>query len=233
MIPILLYQDKIGDLRDVLTDMGADPRALTEWLFEERHQGGVRLAKAQSSAAASLALVSSMPRFSGVSVLGLKLTEPKQAEKRQAILERNQNQLYEEISDLEAIQASLHDVLGMVTHRLYLVKHVKDHLAEQAHVTGRGSDPEGHINHLERNVLPLLTRLQTEIQKALGSCAKEIKSRRDEIEKIDKRQLSVPKYSRKVRKRRLARVKAKAAAEAAAKAAQEADKKTEKSGDSD
>lgn len=222
MIPIRLYHDKIGELQHVLAEMGKEPHELAAWLFNDRNLSEVKLAKLRSGGEQSSSLIRSMPKFSGASVLGLRLTEPKRARLAAQILERNQNELFEEINEIENIERMLRTTYANVVTRTQAVMRFHGYLNNRSRFGDEAAgEAREQATHVAKVVLPVLNRLKSEIEGAIKFCGREIKDRTRQIDRINRKQLSAPKYNKRARRKRKMRAAAKAAA---AEAESKADK---------
>jgi hypothetical protein len=163
-----------------------------------------------------------MPKFEDTTLLGLKLTEPTRVRAAKEILFRDRDRCFQEINDIEQIRGLLQIQWERLKTRLWAVRNAKDMFWDQARSGSANAEQAWYIvDEIERVILPVLTRLRDELYRAIRMCDREVRIRADAVDGIDRKQLSVPKYNRKMRSKRLARHAARQAAEAAAGAKDE------------
>ena len=210
MIPVKLYKDKLSELDNVLMEMGKDPNSVSEWLLGAMRDGHIKMSAIREKGAQSVALVKSLPKTDTQSILGLKLTDDQQMRKALKTLSANEQTLYEEINDIERIQKMLRRLHGKTAFRLDAVKDAVFSLRNDAADGGqKAAEARQRAEELESQVVPVLARLRTELLNAIKFCNGEIRLRHEKILRVNRKQLSVPKYNRRARRKRLRRAAAK------------------------
>ena len=210
MIPVKLYKGKLDELDSVLQEMGKDPKAVSDWLLGAMQDGQIKMGAIREKGAQSIALVKSLPKTDTQSILGLRLIDNQQNRKAMKMLSANEATLYEEINDIERIQKMLRRLHGKTGFRLDAVKNAVFSLRDQARDGGqKAPGARQRAEQLESEVVPVLARLRNELLAAIRFCNGEIRYRHEKILRVNRKQLSVPKYNRRARKKRLRRAAAK------------------------
>lgn len=210
MIPVKLYNSKLSELDSVLRQMGQDPQSISEWLIKSAQSNTFEMAALKQKGAQSVALVKSMSTTDRESILGLKLTDNVMARQAMKMLSADEAALYEEIRDVERIQRKLSRLHGKVAVRLDAARQAIGSLSEQARAGGQGApEAQKSADELERQVLPVLMRLRDELYSAIHYCNGEILLRQEKVARVNRKQLSIPKYNRRARRKRLKRAAAK------------------------
>lgn len=206
MIPVSLYRSKLDELQHVLQSMGKDPGSVSDWVFKEMATGNLKLAAIRDKGAQSVALVKSLPKVETSTILGLRLTEPKQERRVLSLLSSDQQRIMEEINDIEGIERVVRRLYGQVKSRIHAVTMAIGDLREQARSDGQGAgQAQARAVQLENAVLPILARLKTELSNAVHFLAAEIRIRAERHDQLDRKQLAVPRYNRRARRKRKAR----------------------------
>ncbi|MBN1947240.1 MAG: hypothetical protein JW797_16330 [Bradymonadales bacterium] len=222
MIPVTLYREKLHDLEYVLEKMGKDPKSVSNWFLDSIQRGQLDMVAIARKGMESLKLVQSLPATTINSVLGIKLTEPRRMDIVQQIQSLNEERIRQDLSDIGSIEETLRRLAYNVTQRIYAVRQRVGQLEQQS---ARDLDKAHEIslitNQLSGSVIPVLMRLRDEIMAGLDQCGRELKVRVDQLHFVLWRSAWSPKFSKKVWRKRMMRLKRRKAEEEKKKKEQE------------
>ena len=202
-LTIGLYEQKLEELESVLMSMGKDPTSVAEWVFSEVKEGHLKLGQVQSIGAQSVALIKSLPKATKTAILGVRLTEANRAQTALEVIRRDETRISEEMNDIMRMQRGVRNLIVDVNARRRAVLLASERLEDEYRFGKEGSRAAYQKCHmLQSQVIPILTRLETELESALFFLEREYLSRRDVIDQLNFRQLFIPKYNKKARAKR-------------------------------
>lgn len=185
MIPVGMYQEKLGELEKLLDGMGTDPKSVSSWFLESMERGQIDLGLIQSRGMQSIKLIESLPKTNLTSILGLKLAEPKRRALASEILGKNEDILRNEIAQIGGIVGNLRQLAYTVSQRIGAVRTYVFDLAEKAGGTQEQAFRNAEIGRkLNEMVLPTLVNLYEEMNRGIDFCRREHKTRVDKLHQV-------------------------------------------------
>jgi hypothetical protein len=217
-----LYRGKLAELESVLESMGKDPTSVSQWVFDEVSEGSLRLDAVRAAGARTISLIKSIPASQGSAMLGARFSDPARADHALAVLKNDEQSIAAEMRDIERIEKMVHVIHSDVGVRLDAVKRAAEVLDDQYRAGGENSQQAyDRVHLLTTRVIPILSRLEYELENAVRFLEREYLARSAQIDLINSRQLRKPRYNQRARRKRLARAAARAKREAEEKEAKE------------